>query len=315
METEQVKKNQEASGKNFQPLLYSAALHCTAVFIFLGLYESPHRAPELAKKHYTVEIVEPPNGVLKKVLSHPKRKQQKNKNQTQSSKPMEPPNLGTLPGTPPGIGSANVRSKNGQTFNKNTGPETEKEPEVFFGLDGYEIARRMGVESASLLTPFLNAIHERIANNLKYPEELIEGGRIGKVSFQFEIDRSGRMVEGFFHVDTEDNFLKVIAMRAVRRGLDGPLDRTLHSKKERLRIVAAFEFFITYREANLPPKGPDVNKNTMNFRKVAIRNTSVLSMRNDPNTGAPITEINPIHIFSRIFKKGNQSRYTRSIST
>ncbi len=202
-------------------------------------------------------------------------------------------------GVPAPQGEAGGETSSGQE------PVRGAEPEVFAGVDAYEVARRMGIQSASQLTPFLRAIYERIAQRLGYPEELIQMGRTGRVAFQFEVDRTGLISGGFSGVVADDRYLKVAAMRAVRRALDEPLAPTLFSHKDRLRIALIVQYAITINEDTLGPREMAIAKNTLNFRTVAIRGQGIirLSPHQVPSTSGGVAEVNPVALIGALFKE------------
>src|SRR5690606_14662245 len=66
----------------------------------------------------------------------------------------------------------NFRDHKGQTFQKGVAP-TQESTEVLSGVDGFEVFRRMGIETSSEIQPFLGALRERIQGDIEYPQRAL----------------------------------------------------------------------------------------------------------------------------------------------
>lgn len=180
------------------------------------------------------------------------------------------------PATPDGLANP------GSTKGSASANRWSREGEVYSGVDGYEVARRMGIETDTRLYPVLRYLHARILNYTVYPETLIRADRQGRVTVQFEVDERGRLsVPGILSLSSPSQMLGVHVLRTLRHALREPLAGSFRVPVGKLRIVANFYFGIFGNRDTFPKQDPPIQKNVLNLYQSVLRYRHVIQGRTD----------------------------------
>lgn len=98
---------------------------------------------------------------------------------------------------------------------------------------------------------FLSYLHSRIDTHLLFDTILARWNHFGTVIVDFEVERSGILINKDIRVQAEDRILKVHVMRALRKALARRLPESVHLKSaSSLRVRAKFEFLQGSSELN-----------------------------------------------------------------
>jgi len=159
--------------------------------------------------------------------------------------------------------------------------------EIFSGISGYEVFRRMKIETDTRIYPVLNAIHRKIINTTDYPEVLVEHGRVGRVYVQFEVDARGQLISSFTNVVSEDPYLKFHVLRCIREALREPLSGSQDLPMGKLRIATVFHFDIFPHQSWIPDEEPSIVKNTMKFYRHVVRSNIPITPMMPGQAGFP----------------------------
>lgn len=106
-----------------------------------------------------------------------------------------------------------------------------------YNQDGWSDYEGLNQHDIRFLSSLWNEIDKSIVNN----PFLSEYGHIGKVYLKFEVDLDGQLIESSFKAHAEDNVLKVLAARAVRKVLKNETQELVFPKKKVL-VQARFSW-------------------------------------------------------------------------
>lgn len=293
-------------------LLFSTALHLCALAI-LSVIAFPWLKRQQPTQYTQVQVEVIPGGPSAKVES-------------KSAAPIGTPNKGAKSQNEIDLDdlglaerdSVNLESGTGDRVDQKERGEEDNEGEVYSGVDGYEVARRMGVETDTRIYPVLSRLYDRILNSTLYPEILVQAGRAGRVSVQFEIDSRGKLTGHFFSVRSEDKYLAVHVLRTLKRALREPLNKNLSIPFEPLRLVAHFHFGIYPHVEYFPPQDPPIMKNVFSFYRHVVRNKSIAKgQRSLDGRGISIDldVVNSIDALIELFSDGEEGRILDQVET
>lgn len=102
---------------------------------------------------------------------------------------------------------------------------------------------------------YYQEIYKRIDNNLMFDSLLAQYGHFGYVYVQFKVTEEGLFMMDDLKADAADAILKVHVLRAIKKSLSEPLNKTKFAKESKSTLFKArFDFKIGSRDDNFAEK-------------------------------------------------------------